>query len=262
MEALAKFDGAIAVPQRRTTPAQPLLRDVNAARAACVGCAQLRLCVPAGFEPEVRPLVEQLVTKRIRLHKGDTLFRAGERFTALFALRMGSCKTVLLAEDGRDQVAGYHIAGDVIGADGISTETHQCQAIALEDTEACAIPFARVEEFSRSSPQLLRNVHRLLAAEIARDRHVMLMLGTMRADQRLASFLLDLAQRYHVRGYSASEFVLRMTRDEIGSYLGLKLETVSRLLSRMHRDGLIQVQGRTIKLLDAVGLKHLVETSQ
>ena len=132
----------------------------------------------------------------------------------------------------------------------------------LEDMEVCALPFARIEELSQDHPRVGQNMHRLLAREISRERHVMLMLGTMRADQRLAAFLLDLSERYHLRGYSATEFVLRMTRDEIGSYLGLKLETVSRLLSRMHRDGLILVQGRTIKLLDTPQLKHMIESSQ
>jgi len=262
MEAIATRGIALPGGRRAGAPPRQLLRDVSADRGACPNCNLLRLCVPVGFEPDVRQLVDQLVAKRMRLRKGDTLFRPGERFTTLYAIRLGSCKTVLLAEDGRDQVSGYHMAGDIIGTDGIARELHECQAIALEDTEVCAIPFARVEELSRASLQVLRNVHRMLATEIARDRHVMLMLGTMRADQRLAAFLLDLAQRYHARGYSSSEYVLRMTRDEIGSYLGLKLETVSRLLSRMHREGLIQVQGRTIKLLDPVGLKSLVETSQ
>lgn len=258
MEALATFGNTLPKTRYAGVPARPVLRDVNAGKGACASCNLLRLCVPVGFEPEVRTLVDQLVAKRVRLRKGDTLFRPGERFTTLYAIRLGSCKTVLLAEDGRDQVAGYHMAGDIIGTDGIASESHECQAIALEDTEVCAIPFARVEELSRASPQVLRNLHRMLATEITRDRHVMLMLGTMRADQRLAAFLLDLAQRYHARGYSSSEYVLRMTRDEIGSYLGLKLETVSRLLSRMHRDGLIQVQGRVIKLLDTHQLKVLV----
>ena len=262
MEAFAPFGNTLARTRCDRAPARPVLRDVNAERGACTSCNLLRLCVPVGFEPDVRQLVDQLVAQRVRLRRGDTLFRPGERFTTLYAIRLGSCKTVLLAEDGRDQVAGYHMTGDIIGTDGIARELHECQAIALEDTEVCAIPFARIEELSRASAQVLRNLHRMLATEIARDRHVMLMLGTMRADQRLAAFLLDLAQRYHARGYSSSEYVLRMTRDEIGSYLGLKLETVSRLLSRMHRDGLIQVQGRTIKLIDPAGLKTLVETSQ
>lgn len=244
----------------RTLPARPVLHDVNAAHGTCLSCNLLRLCVPVGFEADVRPLVDELVAKRIRLRKGDTLFRPGERFTTLYAIRLGSCKTVLLAEDGRDQVAGYHMTGDIIGTDGIARELHECQAIALEDTEVCAIPFARIEELSRASAQVLRNLHRMLATEIARDRHVMLMLGTMRADQRLAAFLLDLAQRYHARGYSSSEYVLRMTRDEIGSYLGLKLETVSRTFSKFVDDGIIEVKQRYVRILETDALRKIVNS--
>lgn len=243
------------------TARRPVLHEIKDAGPHCASCSLQRLCLPLGFEPDIMHMFDRLIGKRLRLRKGDTLFRPGEHFSALYAIRLGSCKTVLLSEDGRDQVSGYHMAGDIIGTDGIGTDTHDCQAIALEDMEVCALPFARVEELAHASPRVTQNMHRLLAREISRERHVMLMLGTMRADQRLAAFLLDLAERYHARGYSGSEFVLRMTRDEIGSYLGLKLETVSRLLSRMHREGLILVQGRVIKLLDTPQLKHMIDTS-
>ncbi|MFO1324328.1 MAG: fumarate/nitrate reduction transcriptional regulator Fnr [Burkholderiales bacterium] len=237
---------------------RPALHEVNRVGPHCETCALQRLCLPLGFEPDVMHTFDEMVGRRVKLHKGDTLFRPGEKFASLYAIRIGSCKTVLLAEDGRDQVSGFHMAGDIIGTDGIGTDVHDCQAVALEDMEVCAIPFSRIEDLARDNTRVLQNMHRMLAREISRERYVMLMLGTMRADQRLAAFLLDLATRYHARGYSATEFVLRMTRDEIGSYLGLKLETVSRLLSRMHRDGLIQVQGRVIKLLDTHQLKVLV----
>jgi CRP/FNR family transcriptional regulator, anaerobic regulatory protein len=240
---------------------RPVLHEVRPG-AHCDTCQMQKLCLPLGFEPEIMGQFDRLIGKRIKYKKGETLYRPGEKFAQLYAIRLGSCKTVLLSEDGRDQVSGYHMAGDVIGSDGIGTDFHDCQAIALEDMEVCALPFQRVEELAHDSPRVMHNMNRMLAREIARERQVMLMLGTMRADQRLAAFLLDLAARYHQRGYSASEFVLRMTRDEIGSYLGLKLETVSRLLSRMHRDGLIQVQGRIIKLVNSTELKRLVDTSQ
>ena len=217
--------------------------------------------MPRGLHPDELPLLDHLVARRVRLHKGETLFRAGEKFSSLYALRSGSCKTVLPGEDGQEQVAGYHMPGDVIGTDGIGAERHDCEAIALEDTEVCALPFDRVEEFARQNIQFQRSLNRLLSREITRERRVTLILGTMRADQRLATFLLDLAQRYQERGYSSVEFVLRMTREEIGSYLGLKLETVSRLFSRFHEEGLIQVHGRIVKLLDRGALRMVVGTS-
>jgi CRP/FNR family transcriptional regulator len=201
------------------------------------------------------------VSIRSRLRRGEILFRTGDRFTSLYAIRCGSCKTVLLAEDGHDQVAGYHMSGEIIGTGGIGTGSHGCQAVALEDTEIWVLQFERLEALGREDSCFQHNLYRLLSREIARERTVMLLLGTTRAEQRLATFLLDLSQRYGARGYSSCEFVLRMTREEIGSFLGLKLETISRLFSRFQREGLLQVEGRVVKLLDRSSLKRLVESS-
>jgi len=214
----------------------------------------------SGLDVDIERRVEDLVTTRLRLCKGSTLYRAGEPFASLYAIQAGSLKTVLLAEDGTEQVAGYHMAGDVIGLDGIGGEDHQCEAIAQEDSDVCVLPFASIEQLGRSCPAFQHSIHRYLSHEIARQSSMMLLLGTMPAPRRLATFLLELSQRYQARGYSASEFILRMTRQEIGSYLGLKLETVSRLLARFHGSGLIHVQGRTVKLLDHGALKRLAHT--
>jgi CRP/FNR family transcriptional regulator len=216
------------------------------------------LCLPIGLGADALRQLDELITDRVRLKKGDDLYRAGDTFKALYAIRMGSCKTTMLAEDGREQVAGYHMPGDLVGLDGIGAFRHGCQAVALEDTEACVLPFEHLEALAHRLPPLQKNLHRVLSREIIRDHSVMLLLGTMRAEQRLAVFLLNLSHRYQERGYSATEFVLRMTREEIGSYLGLKLETVSRLFSRFQQEGLIQVQGRSVKLLDMTALKQLL----
>jgi len=253
----------ISMPARTTVMprARAMLRDVSRSQAVCSMCSSRDRCLSADLDAATAKKVDELVTTRIRLRKGDTLYRAGASFTALHAIRSGSLKTVLLAEDGRDQVAGYHMQGELLGLDGIGNEVHECQAIALEDSEVCVLPFDRIEHLARDFPAFQHNVHRTLSKEIARQRSLMLLLGTMRADQRLAAFLLDLSQRYQARGYSSSEFILRMTREEIGSYLGLKLETVSRLLSRLQQEGLIQVQGRVVKLLERAALKQLVGQS-
>jgi CRP/FNR family transcriptional regulator len=216
------------------------------------------LCLPVGLDGDELKQIDALLGARIKLKKGESLYRAGDAFHSLFAIRLGSLKTTVLAEDGREQVSGYHMLGDIIGLDGIGTEHHGCQAVALEDTEICVLPFERLEDLARSVPQLQHNLHLFLSREISRDHNIMLLLGSMRAEERLAVFLLNLADRYRRRGYSSTEFVLRMTREEIGSHLGLKLETVSRLFSRFHEDGLIQVQGRAIKLLNAAALKELI----
>jgi len=231
------------------------LRDL---KVHCSTCSMRELCLPVGLNADEMKQVDALIGSRTKLKKTDTLYRAGEPFTALFAIRLGSLKTTVLAEDGREQVSGYHMLGDIIGLDGIGTDRHGCQAIALEDTEVCVLPFERLEDLSRALPQLQQNLHQFLAREISRDHSVMLLLGSMRAEERLAVFLLSLADRYRSRGYSSTQFVLRMTREEIGSHLGLKLETVSRLFSRFHDEGMIQVQGRAVKLLDTAALKTLV----
>jgi CRP/FNR family transcriptional regulator, anaerobic regulatory protein len=260
MEALVAVRSGSPIRSPAIPRASVVLRDVSLhPKPLCLTCTLLRLCVPTAME--VPHVCDQVVPTRVRLRRGDTLFRPGDRFSALYAIRAGSCKTVLLAQDGNDQVSGYHMPGDILGADGIGTDSHNCQAVALEDTEVCVLPFGRIEELARNNHGFQHAVHRLLSREIARERNVMLMLGSMRAEQRLASFLLELSQRYQARGYSSSEFVLRMTREEIGSHLGMKLETVSRLLSRFHKEGVVHVQGRVVKLLDRVALMSVVDSS-
>jgi CRP/FNR family transcriptional regulator len=145
-----------------------------------------------------------------------------------------------------------------MGLDGISTDRHPCDAIALEDSELCVIPFSRLEELSRETPSLQRHLHKIMSREIVSDQSVMMLLGSMRAEERLAAFLLNLSQRMTARGYSPSEFYLRMTREEIGSYLGLKLETVSRVFSRFQNEGLIAVQQKHIRILDIPKLRAIV----
>jgi CRP/FNR family transcriptional regulator len=216
------------------------------------------LCLPVGLTDTDLNELEAALGSRIKLKKGDALFHNGAQFTALYAVWLGSLKTTVLSDDGREQVAGYHMAGDLLGLDGLGGDRHACEAIALEDTELCVLPFARIEELARHVPALQRNLHKFLSREIERDHRVMLLLGSMRAEERLAAFLLNLSERYHSRGYSSTEFLLRMTREEIGSYLGLKLETVSRLFSRFQEEGLVQVAGRSVKIIDMVMLKQLV----
>src|SRR5271165_4678154 len=197
-----------------------VLHEVTGRHVSCPACTLHELCLAEGLDAEAMRQIDALMGTRIRLRKGETLFRPGDRFTSLYAIRSGSCKTVLLTEDGQDQVAGYHMSAEIIGTGGIGTGNHGCQAIALEDTEVCVLPFERLEALARQNSLFQRNLYRLLSREIERERALMLLLGSMRAEQRMAAFLLDLSLRYKLRGYSSCEFRLRMTREEIGSYLG------------------------------------------
>ena len=196
--------------------------------------------------------------RRRKIKRQQHLYRSGDAFEAIYAIRAGSFKTDVLTEDGRDQVTGFQMTGELLGLDGISTETHSCNAVALEDSEVCAIPFSHLEGLSREIQTLQHHFHKVMSREIVRDHGVMMLLGTMRAEERLAAFLLNLSQRFTARGYSPAEFYLRMTREEIGSYLGLKLETVSRAFSRFQEEGLIAVQQKHVRILDIIKLKQLM----
>ena len=231
---------------------------LHALRAACSQCNLRELCLPLGLSDSELTQIDNMIGARKRVKRGAHLYSAGEPFTAIYAIRSGFFKTGVITEDGRDQVTGFQMAGEVMGMDGISNEQHTCDAVALEDSEVCTIPFAELERLSTEIRSLQHHIHKVMSREIVRDHGVMMLLGTMRAEERLAAFLLNLSQRFAARGYAANEFHLRMTREEIGSYLGLKLETVSRTLSRFQEEGLISVQQKHIQLLDVAGLKQLM----
>lgn len=227
-------------------------------KTACSNCNLRELCLPFGLSLDELERLDDLISTRRRIKRGDHLYRAGEAFDSIYAIRSGFFKTDVLLEDGRDQVTGFQMAGELLGLDGISTEHHTCNAIALEDSEICAIPFNRLESLSREIHNLQHHFHKVMSREIVRDHGVMMLLGTMRAEERLAAFLLNLSQRFTARGFSHAEFYLRMTREEIGSYLGLKLETVSRAFSKFQEEGYIAVQQKHIRILNVNGLKALM----
>ena len=227
-------------------------------KVACSNCNLRELCMPMGLSENDLERLDDLVATRRKIKKGTTLFSNGEKFTSLYAIRTGFFKTCLASEDGRDQVTGFQMAGEIIGLDGIVNYQHSCDAIALEDAEVCVMPFDRIEEISREVTALQHHVHKIMSREIVREHGVMLLLGSMRAEERLAAFLLNLVQRLHSRGFSKSELVLRMTREEIGSYLGLKLETVSRTFSKFVDDGIVEVKQRHVRILNAEALQQMV----
>lgn len=213
--------------------------------------------MPTGFSAEEMQKLDAMVEKRRRVKQGERLYSSGDSFVSLYAIRVGFFKTCVSSEDGREQVTGFQMAGEIIGMDGIVSDHHNCNAIALEDAEVCVMPFDDIENLSRELPALQRNVHKIMSREIVRENSVMMLLGNMRAEERLAAFLLNLVQRLHARGLSQSELVLRMTREEIGSYLGLKLETVSRAFSKFSEDGIIEVKQRYVKILAPDALKKI-----
>ena len=213
--------------------------------------------MPIGLEVDDMKKLDEVVATRKQVKQGQMLFSNGDAFKSLYAIRTGFFKTCISNEDGREQVTGFQMAGEIIGLDGIVTDQHSCNAVALEDAEVCVMPFANVEELSREFPVLQRHMHKVMSREIVRENGMMMMLGNMRAEERLAAFLLNLVQRLHARGFSQSEMILRMTREEIGSYLGLKLETISRTFSKLCDDGIIEVKQRYVKILAPDELKKI-----
>ena len=232
------------------------------ARNTCEHCALKGVCVPEGLAGKEREDFTALIFQHKRLHAGQALFRAGETFNHLYFVKTGSLKTVVLLDDGREQVTGFHLAGDVLGVDAISSPTHPSEAVALEETHVCAIPFAQLTRMSQRVAQLQTYVQRLLAREVVRDQGLMLLLGRMHADERVAAFLLNLSKRFQARGYSPREFTLSMAREEIGNYLGLTLETVSRCFSRLKSAGVLGVENRHIRILNFDALQKVIGSKE
>lgn len=221
----------------------------------CASCAMRSACMPQALTDQELTRFDSIVSATRLIKRGDALYRANDPFQSIYAIRAGSFKTVVMHRDGREQVTGFHLAGEVLGLDGVCTEHHSSDAIAIEDSNVCIIPYALLESLCAESKGLQQQVLRMMSGEIVRESSLMMLLGTMSAEQRVAAFLLNLSGRMKARGYSAAEFNLRMTREEMGNFLGMKLETVSRMFSKFQRDGLLQTHGKQIRIvnLDALG---------
>lgn len=245
---------------RRYAGRQPaVLPTPNAIRLACGDCSLRAHCLPPDLSDSDLAEVETLVGHDLRIPRGGSLFHAGQKFEALYAIKSGFFKTVLTTSDGRQQITGFHMGGDMLGLHGISVGHYIYDAIALEDGAACRLPYTRMQALAQRLPALQAHLNHAMSRQIADQHGVMLLLGNMRADERVAAFLLNLLQRLEARGYSGTEMLMRMTREEIGSYLGLKLETVSRIFSRFAADGLIEVANKHVRVLDMDELQALVQ---
>lgn len=227
------------------------------ARNHCVGCSLQNLCLPTGLKEADMVRLDKIIVRRRRVARDTLLYRAGEPFRNLYAIKVGHFKTQRVDSGGSQQITGFQMPGELLGMDAIGSGHHHCDGVALEDSEVCEIPFSRLEDLFTEMPSLLRHFHRLMSHEITREQNVMMLLGNMRADQRLAVFFNNLSARYAARGYSPTRFQLRMMREEIGNYLGLTIESISRLLSRFKKAGYIKVSNRDIEILDHDALRAL-----
>lgn len=219
------------------------------------------MCMPTGASSGLLQKLDSLISVRKRIKAGTVIYHTGSHFHALYAVKSGFIKTETLHEDGRMQITGFYMSGEILGFDGIAIDHHICTSVALEDSEICIIPLNWVERFNHGSDELQHHFFKLMSREIVRDHTIMLLLGSMQTEERVAAFMLNLSQRFQARGFSPYTLTLRMKREEIGSYLGMKIETVSRILTKFQEQGLLEVQQKNIQILDMEGLKKAVSQS-
>jgi CRP/FNR family transcriptional regulator len=228
-------------------------------RPECATCPARPFCLPSALRPEHMRLLDFVVVSRRLVHRGQALFRAEDPLDALYPIHAGFFKTAVVSRDGSEHVTALRMTGDVLGLDGIARGRHSCDAVALDQSEVCIVPYRNLIDQSLHSPPLQRALHDLMGRELARDQEHLVLLGGMWGVQRVAAFLLDISHRLQARGFSRTEFELRMTRREMGSYLGMELETVSRILSRLERERLIAVDRGHVNIRDPNGLAKIAD---
>ena len=234
----------------------PNLVPLSTVKVECRDCALFQLCLPIGIDQAELALLDRIIKRRLPVKRGEYLYRAGDPFESIYAVKSGSFKTFSFTEDGREQVAGLHLPGELFGMDAISSGTYCCAAAALERSSVCEIPFDRLEELATGLPSLMRQLVRIMSKDIQRDKRIM-QITKNNAEGRLAAFLLSLSERFRERGFAAEEYRLGMSRIDIGNYLGLADETVSRLFTRFQEAGLLDTDRRRIRLIDIPRLRAI-----
>ena len=225
----------------------------------CHECSLSKLCIPIAVQTEEIDELEEII-RQGRIHpRGDYIFEQHSSFNSCFAVRSGAIKTFTLSEEGEEQVTGFYLPGEIIGLDSVSMENYSCSAVALERTSVCEIPLSRFEELSTRIHSLQHHFFMLMSKEIQESRQLSMLLSKNTAEERIASLLLSLSGRFQRRRLSSTKFKLPMPRSDIGNYLGLAVETVSRVLTRFQNQALIKVQGRDVEILDLQSLQFLLK---
>ena len=239
-----------------THPAQNVMPVI---KPACSTCRLRDLCLPIGLDQDGLGKLDTLINRRQRVRAGQHIYRASQPFHFLYAIRSGFFKSYDSGLDGQERIHSFHMGSEIMGLDAINTDHHTSSAVALEDGDVCEIPFSALEDLIRTVPTLQRQFHKIMSHEISKDQDVMKLLGSMTAEQRLAVLLVNLSARFAALGYSPTEIQLKMSREEIGNYLGLKLETVSRTFSKLQNDGLLAIERRSLRICDLDGLRRLID---
>lgn len=231
--------------------------DVEASVSHCATCNLRDRCLPTGLNHVDLNTLGKIISHRHHIRRGESLYRTNDPLTSLYAIQLGHFKTLQIDGNGAEHIVGFQMAGELLGMDAINTKHHHCDSVALEDSEVCVIPFNSLELLLDQIPPLSHHFRRLMSEEITRNQSRMLLFGNMRAEQRFAAFLVNLSSRYAARGYSAMRFQLRMSREDIGNYLGLTIESISRLITGFRKKELLNVAHRELEIIDPIALQHL-----
>ncbi|SMF58062.1 CRP/FNR family transcriptional regulator, anaerobic regulatory protein [Alteromonadaceae bacterium Bs31] len=231
------------------------------AQVNCADCRLAAICLPISLHVDDISKLDEIIQRGRPVQKSDHVYHAGEPFRSVYALRSGAVKTVKVTQDGQEQVTGFYLPGEIIGMDGLASNHHTNSATALETSAVCEIPFSRLEELSTQVPNLQRRFFQLMSKEITHEQQLITLLSKNSADERIAALLLSISTRNHNRGLSAKEFYLPMSRSDIGNYLGLTIETVSRVLSRLHKQEVIALDKKHVVISDMDALQNIASVS-
>jgi len=236
--------------------------NFKAIKQTCANCSLAQLCVPRGLNHHALDELEKIVQHEHTLNKGDVLFQIGQPFKSLYAVQSGSVKVSLPTNDGDEQIVGFHMPGELFGFDALGHDEHTCTAVALESTRVCELPYSKLNEIAKEVPDLRDHFMHLMSNEIADEHTMMLTLGKKSAEERIAAFFLSLSVRFSTRGFSPNQFNLTMSRHDIGNYLGLAVETISRCISHMQIEKIVEADRKYIRILDMTRLQELAGMSE
>jgi CRP/FNR family transcriptional regulator len=248
-------------PAHEVNPPSPGVKCTHDFRVNCANCRLNTLCLPLALNADDVERLDNIIQRGKPLQKGEHLYQEGGAFTSVYAVRSGAIKAYHVTDDGREQVTGFYFPGEILGMDGISKNAHNCSARALETSAVCEIPFSSLQDLSVQMPQLQRHFFQLMSREITEDQQLITLLSKNTAEERIASLMLSISSRNARRKLSASKFRLPMSRIDIGNYLGLTVETVSRVFSRLQKLEILEVSNKEINILDLAGLQSVANVS-
>ena len=228
-------------------------------KASCEQCRLSALCLPIALSDSEISRLDAIVQHRKPLHKGSRVYFEGDDFTSVFAVRSGCIKTYKTTEDGVELVTGFYFPGEIFGADGIVNQYYMVSAEALDTSAICEIPFGKLEKLSSEIPELMHRFYEVMSQEIVQDQQFIAMLNRSNSELRVAALLLNISSRISREQDYASEFRLPMARSEIANYLGLTIETVSRIVGRFKKSGLIEISGNNVLINTIPKLQKLTE---